>query len=904
VAKSYPIFGQFNFKAQPGVAQMGRASKAVASFTMFTRRASAGARQMGRGMRQLSMAGAVVGAGFGWMIKKAAGFNKQMSAVRSVMRNASEKDFKNLRKAAMRMGATTSFTAIQAGQGLEQLARKGFNAAQAMAALSPVLRLAEADQMNLKQSSDIVSSAIRQFSLRARDATTVADTLAFVSANSGTNVLALGESLKFAGVTAAQAGQSVQATVGALGMLANIGVKGSLAGTALKNMFMRLGKQSKSFVKLFGTRGELKKALTDQTGKWRGMDVIMKEVIARIVKMKNQADQTKIAFELFGIRGKTALDAFRTAMKKSETGMTDFVKLGAKNIIAKSKGMATEMAKIRLDNLSGDFTILKSAVEGAAIGLGGMLVKSFNLRGGVKSLSGWIQKLSLAFGMMSEGARQGAVATKFGKSIAAVAFGIKEAIAGVKEAFTEVWAMVKKFFGSFTKGGSASIKTIVKIIAKVAIFGAVLAPIGIAFGGIAMVASGAFNVIGGGIKVVTALMSPWGLALMAILMLFGKTKKKGESTFGWLARTIKSIVSLFTPLIDAIKWLVKHLGVFGTLLGIGVAMKAGKAMFKGVASRMAKSKNPLARGLGKIMGGATAAGLPVRIVNWSEMPGGGMGGAGGGAGRLAKGGAAAGATGGAMAKIGAFMKGGGAGMSMGGGGAAAAAVGVGGFLLAMAPAIGGLLEMGRAYDPKEQKKTRQKYLSLLVAKMAKKKEVKFSELIRSPQEMAQRAREQRVRKFGGLVQPRAGMGQQWAQAQARGRGGGDTFQTEQMKKHTIGPLMQQMFRLVQAGRAADAKEIWTATGLGSLKQWAKYAGSSGEEAERLGLNTKMIATLGSLEEHIKAQRAGLERPIKVTVKVDGRAIAVATSKEILQTRERSGKPPAAGSRRSTAQRGF
>lgn len=867
---------------------------------MFTRRASAGARQMGRGFRQLSMAGAVVGAGFGWMIKKAAGFGKQMSAVRSVMRGASEKDFKRLTKAAMHMGATTSFTAIQAGQGIEELARKGFSASQALQAISPTLRLAEADSMNLKSATDIVSTALRQFSLRSKDAATVADTLAFVSANSGTNVTKLGESLKFAGTTAAASGQSIQSTVGALGMLANIGVKGSLAGTALKNMFVKLGKQSKSFVKLFGSRGKLKKALTDQNGQWRSMDVIMKEVITRISKMRNKADQTRAAFDLFGIRGKVSLDAFRTAMKKGEDGMADFVKLGAKNIIAKSKGMATTMAKIRLDNLAGDFTILKSAVEGAAIGLGGMLVKSFNLRGGVQGLSSWIQKLSLAFGAMGEGAGQAAVASKFGASIAAVAFGIKEAISGVKQAFKEVWATVKSLFGNFNKGGSSTIKTIARIVTKVAVFGAVLAPIGIAFGGIAMVASGAFNVIGGGIKVVTALMSPWGLALMAILMLFGKTKKKGESTFGWLHRTIKSIVSAFSPLIDAIKWLVKHIGVFGTLLGVGVAFKAGKAAFKGIASRMARSKNPLLKAVGKLSGGATAAGLPVRVVNFSEMPtGGGLDGKMGLGTKAGLGTGAAAKTGvfaklGAMAsKVGSFLTGGGFGGAVGG---------LAAFGASVAPGIAGLVALGRAYDPKHQAEMRRKTMAWLSKKKAATKEGKFTELIRSPQEMAARERVRRARMFGGQVAPHRGIGQAWTAA--RGKGGAETFQTEQMKKHTIGPLMQQMFRLVQAGRAADAKEIWTSTGLGSLKQWAKYAGSSGEEAQRLGVTQNMIKTLGSLEEHIKAQAKGLERPIVVKVNVDGRQIAIATRAEVIQSRERSGKPPTAGDRRRAAQTGF
>jgi TP901 family phage tail tape measure protein len=834
------------------------------------------------------------------MVKRAMGFNKQMSAVRSVLKGVTQKEFKQMTRHAMKMGATTSFTAIQAGQGMEELARKGFSAAQAMAALPHTLRLAEADSMDLKTSAEIVSSSLRQFGLDASKTARVADTLAFVSARSGTNVVALGQSLKFAGATAAAGGQSIEATAGALGMLANIGIKGSLAGTALKNMFVKLGKQGTGFTKLFGTRGKLKAALTDQKGRWKGIGEIMAKVIGKIKLIKNDADKMKVAFDLFGLRGKAAMDAFSAAMKKPAKGMSDFAKLSGVNIRKSAKGMAAEMARIRMDNLAGDFIKLKSASEGVAIGLGNMLIKSFGLRDGVKGLTRVVSKLGFAFQLMSDGADQTTVASEIGsKRIAAVAFGIREGFKGVKAGLKDVAAMFKKLFGGFATGGESTIKKITRIIAKVVGFGAALAPIGIAFGGLSTVAGGAFNVIGGGVKMVTALMSPWGLGLMLILTLFGETKKKGESTFTWLKRTLKSIANAFSPIVSAIKFLVKHVGVFGTLLGLGAAAMAGKMAIRFGLAKMA------ARGgrAGGVLGAMGALGQPVRVMNWHEarfaMGGMGMGGA------AAPGAAAApAARGGWAAKAGKVF---------------GTLAGVA--LLASAPSIGKSLgdwiteATGLGETEAQAKKRFNKQDAAIKSWQAKGGLHKRTEAdIEGLAGISGGTAGSILDMLSGghrasmIAQAQwVGMGERFKAAKGTGRTlmtGERVGGTTAIKREEIGPLMTRMFSLVQAGRAVDAKKIWGQTGLAKLQTWAKFAGNDPEEAKKLGLTDKMVSVLENFEVELKRQREAQEKPVKVVVNVDGRQIAVANRTAQIQSRERAGKPPGAGERRRAAQAGY
>ncbi len=106
------------------------------------------------------MAGAAAGAGFGFVIKKAGDFEKQMSVVKSLVGNISDNEFKKMGNEAKRLGSLTSFSANEAAQGYEFLSLAGLSAKEQLKALEPVLRTAEAGSMELGLATDIVTDSV------------------------------------------------------------------------------------------------------------------------------------------------------------------------------------------------------------------------------------------------------------------------------------------------------------------------------------------------------------------------------------------------------------------------------------------------------------------------------------------------------------------------------------------------------------------------------------------------------------------------------------------------------------------------------------------------------------------------------------------------------------------------
>jgi len=366
-----------------------------------------------------------------------------------------------MEKEALRLGASTSFSAVQAAQGMEQLARAGFSAKDSISALGSTLKLAEADSINLASASSIVANTIGQFELKAKDAGLVADVLAFASKNSNTNVILLGESLKIAGRASKSAGNDIQTTVGILGLLANVGLKGTMSGTALKNAIVQITKQGKELRELFGGKSGLTRVLTDSSGKMRSMDFVMFKIIDRLKKVKNEANRNRLAFKILGLRGAGAMEALMAAKPER-------IQKLLKGIRTESKGTAAAMAKMRLDNLAGDVTIFKSALEGASIGIGKMLIQSLNLREGVKGLTAGIQNTANAAQAMNEGMSKTDVAEKFGATTAAAVFGMKTAAqatgAFLSKFFMAIGGMVKPLIPIFKSVFLAVFKTLKSLV--------------------------------------------------------------------------------------------------------------------------------------------------------------------------------------------------------------------------------------------------------------------------------------------------------------------------------------------------------------------------------------------------------------------------------------------------------
>lgn len=181
---------------------------------------------------------------FSTMIDAGRGFEDQMARVKAIS-NANTKQFQMMRNEAARLGETTKYSARQAAAALENLTRNGLSASKATKALSSVLELAGANAIELAEAADIVTNTMNMFEISIEDLNRVNDVLSKTTASSATNLTDLYEALKYAAPTANLFGVQIEEVNAALGVLANQGIKGSQAGTALRNVFNSLVKPSR-----------------------------------------------------------------------------------------------------------------------------------------------------------------------------------------------------------------------------------------------------------------------------------------------------------------------------------------------------------------------------------------------------------------------------------------------------------------------------------------------------------------------------------------------------------------------------------------------------------------------------------------------------------------------------------
>lgn len=173
------------------------------------------------------------------IINVGASFQDQMARVQAVS-NATKEEFEEMRKEAERLGDTTRYSASEAAKALESLVRNGLKAKDATKALSGVLQLAGSQAIELSEAADIATAAMNGFGKEVTDLNRINDILAATCSNSATNVKELAEGLKVAAPVAKVLDISMEEVCAALGTFANVGIKGSQAGTALRIMLNRL----------------------------------------------------------------------------------------------------------------------------------------------------------------------------------------------------------------------------------------------------------------------------------------------------------------------------------------------------------------------------------------------------------------------------------------------------------------------------------------------------------------------------------------------------------------------------------------------------------------------------------------------------------------------------------------
>lgn len=287
-------------------------------------------------------------------VKTGMEYESQMSTVEALSQ-ASEAEMLQLDKTAKNLGATTVWTAKESGQAMEYMAMAGWNAKQMVDAVPATMDLASASGEELATVSDIVTDSMTAFSLKAEQAGHFTDVLAAAATSSNTNVGKLGESFKYAAPLAGSMGYTIEDTAFSLGLMANNGIKASQAGTSMRSWLTRMAKptnESGAAMKKLGL------SLEDSHGKMKPLRTMIDET-RKSFQGLSKSQKAEYAAMLAGKTGMSGLLAIVNSTDK------DYKKL--RQSIDECNGAAKEMADTKLDNLEGDVTLFKSALDGAGM---------------------------------------------------------------------------------------------------------------------------------------------------------------------------------------------------------------------------------------------------------------------------------------------------------------------------------------------------------------------------------------------------------------------------------------------------------------------------------------------------------------------------------------------------------
>ncbi|ENF08557.1 phage tail tape measure protein, TP901 family, core region [Escherichia coli P0304777.8] len=300
-----------------------------------------------------------------------------MSRVQALTRiDKNSPQFKALREQALKLGSETQFTASDAASGQSFLAMAGFTPQAIQAALPGVLNMALAGGVELGETADIGSNILTQFNLTADQMDRVGDTLTAAFTRTNTDLRALGETMKYTGPVAAKLGISLEEATAMAGMLANNGLRGSDAGTAMRASLSRLASPPKAAADALK---ELGVSVADARGKMRPMEDVLLDLYKATQKY-GQVDQVSFFKD---IAGEEAFVGLQTLVAAAGSG--ELQKLTRE--LQGAKGEADRVAKVMADNLDGDLKNLDSAWEGLRIRISDLV------DGPLRSVTQWLTRV-------------------------------------------------------------------------------------------------------------------------------------------------------------------------------------------------------------------------------------------------------------------------------------------------------------------------------------------------------------------------------------------------------------------------------------------------------------------------------------------------------------------------------
>lgn len=330
------------------------------------------AQARGRYDRAMSMRNNMAGTGAGMMASGGAAlyagarllapgvaYGESMSRVQALTRmEADDERFQALRQQARELGATTAFSAGQSADAQGYLAMAGFDPEAIQAAMPDMLDLALANRTDLARTADISSNILSGFGLDPAEMGRVGDVLTATTTRANVDLEMLGESMKYVAPQARAMNMSLEQSAAMAGLLGNVGIQGSQAGTTLRAMVTRLAAPTAAAA---GALADLGVNAKDAQGNLRGIPRILTDV-ARATEEMGNADRAAYLKDIFGEEPGAGMAEL--IAQQGSAGIEQFVE-----ILTNAAGENARVAKTMADNIGGDLKSLKSAWEEVGISI-------------------------------------------------------------------------------------------------------------------------------------------------------------------------------------------------------------------------------------------------------------------------------------------------------------------------------------------------------------------------------------------------------------------------------------------------------------------------------------------------------------------------------------------------------
>lgn len=465
-------------------------------------------------------------------IKTAADYESAMSNVKAIT-GATGKDFESLNQLGKDLGASTAWSAQQVAEAMQYTGMAGWTAKDNVEGLKGILDLASASGTDLAATSDIMTDAISAFGYKASDSAKFADTMTKACTSANVSVETLGESYKYCGAISGTMGYSIDEVTTSLAAMGNMGIKGSQAGTTLKNAISNMAAPTKN---MKAAMDDLGISIVNQDGSMKSWGDVIKNLQSSFGGL-TQDQQAAYAKQLFGKESMAGMLAI------INTSVDDYNALG--DAIKNSGGAAEDAANTQLDNLNGQLTLLKSALEGAAITIGNKLTPY------IKQAVSWVQKATDWFNNLSDAQVDHII------KWAGIAAAIGPALLIFGKVVTGIGKMVSIFgavSGAVAKAGG--------------VMALITSPAGIVVGVLAAVALAAVLVIKNWDKIKPVIMnvkdwfvSTFGGTIKAAILVFKDVFTKVmdgiKALMPTVTKVVKSAISMCIPIFKTIASVVK-----------------------------------------------------------------------------------------------------------------------------------------------------------------------------------------------------------------------------------------------------------------------------------------------------------------------------------------------------------